>query len=354
MGSWSSHKVIAMKAMDVLSCTSDSCPMANRIEDLLSSCSKIDFGCVVLSEEEKEFCSELNDEVISLCESLPKSTQTDALLLFMRYFRIPFGQEFSLFSNYYAPSWSIIYWLIQVGLESKGLEKEDIQNARSAHSMALLLHPLDDHLNDNEWPTTHLSLLLRSQSWTILNNALRRLADKIDGGEEIVAGFVDDYYAGIRSSKEILSLDSYCDLFRKQMATGFIVPALILKKMTANEEFAHAIQTAYGSFGIAWRLLDDINDIEADMMKGVHSSIYIYLPEEIRRHWNKGTEDKHKDCTRFILDYVLEHSIIERIKERMCTELECAVSIADDHNMTGLADEFRYLLSPLKNRQNDL
>ena len=343
-----------MKAMDVLSCTSDSYPMADRIKDLLSSCSKTDFGTVVLSEGEKEFCSELNDEVISLCESLPKSTQTDALLLFMRYFRIPFGQEFSLFSNYYAPSWSIIYWLIQVGLEIERLEKEDIQNARSAHSMALLLHPLDDHLNDNEWPTTHLSLLLRSQSWTILNNALRRLADKVDGGEEIVAGFLDDYYAGIRSSKEILSLDSYCDLFRKQMATGFIVPALILKKMTANEEFAHAIQTAYGSFGIAWRLLDDINDIETDMMKGIHSAIYICLPEEIRRHWNKDTEDKHRGCTRAILDYVLENSIIERIKERICTELEFAASIADDHNMTGLADQFRYLLSPFENRQNHL
>ena len=328
--------------------------MEDKLEDLLSSCSEIDFGAVNLSNEGKEFCRELNNEIISLCKSLPESTQADALLFFMRYFRIPFGQELSFFSNYYVPAWSIIYWLIQSATEGKGLEREDMQNAKSAHSMALLLHPLDDHLNDNEWPATHLFLLLRSQSWMIMNNAWNRLADKVDGGEEIVAGFLDDYYAGIRSSKEILSLDSYCDLFRKQMATGFIVPALILKKMTANEEFAHAIQTAYGSFGIAWRLLDDINDIEADMMKGVHSSIYIYLPEEIRRHWNKGTEDKHKDCTRFILDYVLEHSIIERIKERMCTELECAVSIADDHNMTGLADQFRYLLSPFENRQNHL
>ena len=354
MGSWSSHKVIAMKAMDVLSCTSDSCPMANRIEDLLSSCSKIDFGCVVLSEEEKEFCSELNDEVISLCESLPKSTQTDALLLFMRYFRIPFGQEFSLFSNYYAPSWSIIYWLIQVGLESKGLEKEDIQNARSAHSMALLLHPLDDHLNDNEWPATHLFLLLRSQSWMIMNNAWNRLADKIDGGEEIVAGFVDDYYAGIRSSKEILSLDSYCDLFRKQMATGFIVPALILKKMTTNEEFARAIQTAYGSFGIAWRLLDDINDIETDMMKSVHSSIYISLSENIKNYWDKNTEDINSDHIKVILDYILKNGVIDRIKERICSELDSAASMADDYKMASLADEFRCLLRPLRDTQDEL
>jgi hypothetical protein len=328
--------------------------MEDKVKEFLSYCSEFDFGTVCLSEREKEFRSELNNEVISLCKSLPKSTQTDALLLFMRFFQIPFGREPSFFTNYYTPSWSIIYWLIQSDPEGKGLEQEDIKNAKTAHSMALLLHPLDDHLNDTELPATHLALLLRSQSWMIMNNALCILADGVDGGEEIVEGFIDDYYSSIRSSKEILSLDSYCDLFRKQMATGFIAPVLIMRKMTANEKFSYAIQAAYGSFGIAWRLLDDINDIETDMMKGEHSSVYNCLPENIRTHWNKDIEDKKNGGVKIIFDYILGHNVIERIKERICIELDSAASTADACNLEGLAEEFHCLLSPLKNRQNHL
>ncbi|MCK4817830.1 class 1 isoprenoid biosynthesis enzyme, partial [bacterium] len=320
-------------------------------------CSEIEFGTVNLSDGEKEFCSEWNNEIISLCKSLPQSTQTDALLFFMRYSGISFSEELNFFRTYYIPTWSIIYWLLQSGLNEKGLDQTDIRNAKTAHSMAMFLHALDDHLKDSEMPVTHLALLLRSQSWMIMNNALNNLADGVDGGEEVVRGFIDDYYSSIRASEEIQSLDSYCDLFRKQMATGYVVPVLIIIKMTTNKEFTSAIQTAYGSFGIAWRLLDDIKDIKTDMMKGIHSSVYICLSEDIKNCWDKDTGEKiEKNSGRdeVILDYVLENSVIDRIKERICSELELAASIADRYNMTGLADEFRCMLRPLKNRQGHI
>jgi len=331
--------------------------MEDKIEDLLSSCSEIDFGAVTLSDGEKEFCSELNNEIILLCKSLPESTQTDALLFFMRYSGTSFGEEFNFFRNYYVPAWSIICWLIQSGPDDKGLEQKDTKNAKTAHSMAMFLHSLDDHLNDHEISVTHLALLLRSQSWMIMNNAINSLADGVDGGKKIVQGFINDYYSGMCGSEEIKSLDSYCDLFRKQMATGLIVPVLMTKKMITDEEFTCAIQTAYGSFGIAWRLLDDIKDIEIDMMKGLHSAIYVCLPENIKNYWDKETEekkDKNSSYARIVLDYILENSVIERINERICGELESAASIADGYNITGLADEFRCLLTPLKNRQDRL
>jgi hypothetical protein len=331
--------------------------MEGKIEDLLSSCSEIDFGDLNLSDGEKEFCNELNNEIISLCKSLPESTQTDASLFFMRYLRTSFGEELNFFRYFYVPAWSIIYWLIQSSPDDKGLEQKDIKNAKTAHSMAMFLHSLDDHLNDNELPVTHLSLLLRSQSWMIMNNALNSLAGGVDEGHEIVQGFIDDYYSSICGSEEIESLDRYCDLFRKQMATWLIVPVLMTKKMTTDKEFTHAIRTAYGSFGIAWRLLDDIKDIETDMMKSTHSSIYICLSEDIKNCWDKDTGekiDKNSSDAKVILNYILENSVIDRIKERIRSELKSAASIANDYNITGLADEFRCLLSPLKNRQDHL
>ncbi|MEE4261810.1 MAG: hypothetical protein V2I56_03910 [Desulfobacteraceae bacterium] len=325
--------------------------MEIKIENFFLSCSEIDFGAVNLSDGEKEFCSELNNEVFSLCKSLPESTQTQALLLFMEYFRISFGQEYSFFMNYYAPAWSIIYWLIHSGSESKRLTIEDIENARTAHGMALLLHPLDDHLNDGQLPVTHLTLLLRSQAWMIMNNSMKGLAEKLDGGRQIYQDFIDDYYTGITSSEKIKSLNDYEDLFRKQMATGFVAPVLLSKMTTGDQNFARAIQAIYGSFGIAWRLLDDINDFKTDMLKGSKSAIYTCLPETIRKYWGKDTKDKNSDGNRIILDFILENSIIEKILERMYVELESAAETAEEYYLTGLAAEFRCLASPFKNRQ---
>jgi hypothetical protein len=122
----------------------------------------------------------------------------------MRYSRISFGPEPNFFRNYYAPTWSIIYWLIQSCPSDKGLEQKDIKNAITAHAMAMSLHSLDDHLSDGEMTVTHLALLLRSQLWMIMNNALNSLADGVDGGKQIIQGFINDYYSSIRTSKALM------------------------------------------------------------------------------------------------------------------------------------------------------
>ena len=352
--------------------------MEEKVKDLLYlllSCAEIDFGTINLPHGEKDFCRELDNEVISFCNDLPESTREDAL----RFFKerkslgpdhqleperdlfhqsgagnssITFGEEFSFFDKYYVPSWSIIYWLFRSVSKGKGLEQEDMQNGKAAHAMALFLHPLDDHLADGQLSATHLTVLLRSHAWMIMNAALNRLADGIDGGKTIVQDLINDYYSSIGSSKDILSLEGYCDHFRKQMATWLIVPVLLAKKISCNEEFTNAIQTAYGSFGIAWRLLDDIKDIGTDMTNGAKSSIYACLPEEMRNCWREksGQEsDKENGYLKVILDYILENSVIERLRETICCELDSAASIADDCNMTNWADECRSLSRPLKN-----
>ncbi|CAB1059254.1 hypothetical protein D1BOALGB6SA_4012 [Olavius sp. associated proteobacterium Delta 1] len=328
--------------------------MPDKIEKLRSFCSGINFAEVDLSSEEEEFRRQFNHAIITLCKSLPESTQTDAILFFTQYLVTPIGRELNFFKNYYAPAWSILYWLINADFGDKRPDPEDIKSAVTAHAMALLLHPLDDHLHDGQLPATHLTMLLRSQSWMFMNTALNHLTHGFDGGEHIVRELIDNYYASIGRSAEIQALDSYCDLFRKQMATWFIVPVLMTKKMAADEKLTHAIQTAYGSFGIAWRLLDDLKDIETDMLNGSHSAIYICLPENIQAYWDQGTPEKDIGRAGIILDYIQEHRVINSIMERLCSELESAASIVDGYHMKSLAHEFRCLLRPLKNRLKPL
>ena len=152
-------------------------------------------------------------------------------------------------------------------------------------------------------------------------------------------------------------MDRYCERFRKQIATWLIVPVLITKKITGDTDFTHSIQSAYESFGIAWRLLDDIQDIEQDLIKGTHSAIYYSLSENTKNKWDKKTETKFDDSseyTKTILEFVLENSVINRTKKRICSELESAAAVADSYNMADLKNEFYSLLQPLKKTPNPL
>ncbi len=221
--------------------------------------------------------------------------------------------------------------------------------------MAMILHSLDDHINDGELPASHLTLLLRSQAWMKMINALKNLSGGVDNGERIVIDFIDDYYSSILDPNDINTLESYCDLFRKQMATWLIAPVLIAKKMTIDEGLTDAVQTAYESFGIAWRLLDDINDIQTDMKNGTHSSIYVCLPDKIKKLWDRNSRAESNNenvYSDLIFEYVLDTRLIERIRQRIFKELQSAASISENFNLSGLAGEYRYLLGSPSDRQN--
>jgi hypothetical protein len=329
--------------------------MDNKVADLLSFCSRIDFGTVNLSWEEEAFRAELNREMLTLCQCLPKSMRTEAVLFLMEYLHTSFIGCVNFVNYFYAPAWSILFWLHQTCPDNRKLGPKYVKDAKTAHTMAMFLHALDDHLTDGQLPVSHLVLLMRSQSWMIMNQAYKRLSKGVEKGGATVREFIDDYYSSIGKSDETESLDSYCKFFGKQMATWLIVPVLMTKRMYGNEEFARSVQAVYSSFGIAWRLLDDLQDIEKDMMKGIHSSLYTCLPGEIRKGWDRVKEekaDRNGGSAGQVLNYVLASGIIDRIRQKVCSELESAASIAGSCNMSGFADELRCLVKPLKEGQN--
>jgi MoaA/NifB/PqqE/SkfB family radical SAM enzyme len=336
----------------------DGSSVEDKIKKLLPDCSAMHFGSVKLSEKQHEFYRQFNDEHISLCNALPKSVQKEALRFLKNYSGIKRDEDSDFFKNYHAPSWSVIYWLTHSDHHnSNDLTAENIHDAISAHSMAMNLHSLDDHLNDGQISVNHLILLLRSQSWMIMSAAFNRLAAGVHDGEKIIQRFLDDYYSSICNPEEPESLDGYCDRFRKQMATWLIVPVLISKKLGFDENLTEAVQKAYESFGIAWRLLDDIQDMEKDMMGGEHSSIYISLTDKTKALWDKIPLEKSSNRNGYhkrILEHILSNGVVELVRKKAVSKLESAASIADGVKLTGLADEFRCLGKPLKNGRNHL
>ena len=326
--------------------------MGSRIADLLSFCSRFDFGKVNLSLEEEEFRGEFNHEMISFCARLPRSVRTEAALFLVKYLRTSFRDGLNFVNYFYAPAWSVLFWLHRYGTSNRKLDPKYMEAAKAGHAMAMFLHAFDDHLTDGQLATTHLALLIRSQSWMVMNGAFERIARGVKEGPAIVRDCVDDYYSSIGTASEMESLDGYCSLFRKQMATWLIVPILMARKIDDNDEFARSIQETYCSFGIAWRLLDDVQDIEKDMTEGTHSSVYTCLPVEIRKEWDRVKKEKAVKgvgSNGHVLNYIVTNGVIDMVKQRICSELESAASRADSCGIAGFADELRCLLRPMKN-----
>lgn len=326
--------------------------MEGKIADILSFCSMIEFGDVNLTEEEKVFQNELNREVLLLCDHLPGSVRTEAVLFLMKYLHTSFNSGLNFVNYFYTPAWSILFWILQSLPDNRDPDSVYMKYAKSSHTMAMFLHAFDDHLTDDQLPVTHLALLMRSQAWMIMNHANENLAKDIKKGEAIVHRFIDDYYSSITKACDINSLDGYCTLFKKQMATWLIVPILLAIKIHRDKKFTRSIQEAYTSFGIAWRLIDDLQDIEKDIVKGVHSSIYVCLNKELRNYWDHNTEkqsNQNKDFIHTILSYVDNNRVIHTIKDRICVELESAASIAASCGLHGFSNELNCLLKPLKN-----
>ncbi len=327
--------------------------MKDRIRNFLHYCETVDFGKVELSKMESTFYLRFSNEILSLCRTLPRSVQTDSILFLMQYSGVNLGDELDVFANYYSPAWSIIYWLTQNRtLPSRRLKKEDVASAIRAQSMAMFLHSMDDHLTDHQLSISPLNLLLRSQAWMMMNRAFRNLAEGVPLGQKTTARFIDDYYSSMNDSKGLKSLHSYCDLFRRQMGIGMVAPILLSMKMTGSSDFTKGIEMAYGSFGIAWRLLDDIRDIGRDIEKGSGSAIYLCLPKRVMTRWKNNMSRNRaiaRTVTQSILIHILEHGVIDQIRGKICDELEAAASIVEAHNLEGLAREFRCLAHPLRN-----
>jgi hypothetical protein len=309
--------------------------------------SPIRFGRVTLTPALEAFRHAMNGEMMALLRSLPPAVHADAVVFFMAHFRTPFFPEFNYFRNYPAPAWSIVHWMAPEGLSRGRRRSEMCRQSRRAHAMALFLHPLDDHLHDGQLPATHLHLLLRSQAWLRMRTALDRMAADVPGGTAIVDRLVDAYYAAIATRPEAETLDGYCAHFRRQMATWMIVPTLLAAKTAAGDAACGDLQDAYGAFGTAWRLLDDLQDMDADWAGGSRSAVYYALPADDRQWWGPKPEEDTAARREKIQAAIAGEGIAATLRRRIDRELASAAAMLEALHMRELAQEMRCLAAPL-------
>jgi hypothetical protein len=237
----------------------------------------VTFGTIELTTQETEVLHSLNSAVLDLCRELPTALQNDTLLFLMQYTGNSSPLEINFFVNYHVPAWTPLCFL----MHNSPLQQQSIR----ALAAAMLLHSIDDHLVDGALETTHLMLALRSALWKMYSTALDDLTRDTAAGKKITRGNINSYYEGVHSQAAFETIKDYCSNFRKEMATWTTVIHAAAVHAGFNSEKQKQLRRAYEYFGLAWRMLDDIQDLEQDYYDGAYSSLYFYLKPDQRQFW---------------------------------------------------------------------
>ena len=213
-----------------------------KINPLISQCKSLDFGTIKLTQEKTELYHILNKELLNLCKLLPESMQSSAIQFLMDYSRISPGEPLDFFSRYYPPVWSVLYHIHMLKNRIPVPIHESFLIALQGQAYAMFLHSLDDHMNDGDIPASHLALLLRSSAWMRFNECIQYFTEKIPESKVIAKNLINDYYSGIMIDDRQASLEQYCAHFRKQVATGLIMPLCTATLMGIDDLIVRNIQ----------------------------------------------------------------------------------------------------------------
>jgi hypothetical protein len=317
------------------------------VKNFLSLCASFDFGRPALSEGETDFYRSLNGSIIRLLQTLPASTQADAMILYMHFAGIRIGEELDFFRHYHIPVWSVLYWMLQAPWNIRTRSIDDMGDGVRAHAMTMLLHSLDNFLCDGGLPVSHTSLLIRSQAWRAIHESLGRFCADIAGGERVVNDFFNTYYAAMCGRAEPDCIEDYCANFKRQAATGLIVPLLAAMKYGADDDTVRSIRGACEAFFTAWRLMDDLRDIADDIRGKKQTAPFFLLSRKGRRLWDEAGVGPVEARIGPLVRAMQEERIIPAVVRRIGEELEAAQSICEQIGMSGLGREFAAMREPL-------
>ncbi len=315
--------------------------MNTSIESILQKYRTLDFGPVPVKREFEPWRKKLNEEITILCRKLPKSQQAPALIFLMKYARISIGEELNIFKNYYPPSWTILCHL--AADEGNGDVSNFPHHIRSL-AMAMFLHSLEDHLTDEEIATSNLTLLIHGEAWHRYRRGLEEIEKEVEGGGEIIGHHLDDYFSSIDSGTVTATIGGYCDHFRKQMAT-WTLSTLLMKEVITREIPADELREAYESFGIAWRLLDDLNDLGDDIADGTRGACYYCLDEPWRQLYDLQEHPRDREE---LIKYMAAGGALEQVLELTAEHLRKGDDAARRAGIAGFGEELKILAAPIE------
>jgi hypothetical protein len=237
------------------------------------------FGEVALRPEITALRRELDGQLSAVLTRLPHPLWREAVSTIDRYA----GEAGHFYRLFYVPVWSFLHWVPAAA--QRPLDPAVLQNAKTAHGLSLFLHLWDDHLCDGQLPVDLLRLQIRTEAWQAYVTAARCVAAEVAPISSLVEDHTGRYLTAAHAAEPVGSLDTFCLRFLDQIAIWTLTPRL-LGAAAGGEAAAAALERVIASFALAWRLVDDIQDIDRDLLDGVRSAIWHCLDEPGRRAWD--------------------------------------------------------------------
>jgi hypothetical protein len=222
------------------------------------------------------------------------------------------------------------------------------ESALRTQACALLLHLWDDHLCDGQLETNMATVEFGSRLRNGFVESAAEMYAEVGLDPQATKDALDEYTEALRPGHEITRLENYIALAKRQFATWAVVPFAI--GFAANGERAAAdLAEAVLSFAVAWRLLDDIQDVAEDAQTGSKSAVWYAIDETGRELWSRceGKDPRidPEPLVRLAL-YASESEARSRLVEEIRKKLATATSLARQNGWRAYADELEACAAP--------
>lgn len=237
------------------------------------------FGASPPDPEREGLRRAMNDDLSQLTrEALPPRLAAEAQSLLAQY------SDGDFFARFPVPAWSFL----QGGPLGGALPAGVAGQARRAHGLALFLHLWDDHLCDGELAPDLLRLHLRTAAWQAWEAHCRALCRSLGADLALCSRHAARYLEALQRPAPAPDLPAYEAAFRESVAMWTVVPRLLAGRATPA---AGGLGTALEAFFVAWRLLDDLQDMRADCLAGRTTAVALLLDAPGRRRWEACRDD---------------------------------------------------------------
>jgi len=182
---------------------------------------------------------------------------------------------------FYVPIWSFLHW---IPVAHPGMDAGALEKAQEAHALSLFLHLWDDHLSDAQLLPNLMRLQLRAVAWERYCAAVRSLAAMVPGGDEIATRLIHGYLTSCHQPPPATDQKSFSDRFIQQIGIWLVVPTL-LGHLTGGPNRARELCAVIEAFAVAWRMIDDVQDIDKDIVSGQQNAVWFELNAPGRQAW---------------------------------------------------------------------
>ncbi|NEW06838.1 hypothetical protein GK047_12535 [Paenibacillus sp. SYP-B3998] len=239
----------------------------------------IGFGNVTLCGKTAALKRSMQDALMETMHALPGALFQEAQTLLDRYA----GQPGDFYRLFYVPVWSFLH-VVPATLNVHH-PSAFVDSAVTAHALSLFLHLWDDHLSDGQLKPDVLRLHMRTLAWQRFEHHCRLLCRHAGTDELLVEQSVADYLQAVHTRPKLDGLEAYEEQFLQEVAIWFIVPRLLAAAFAAPDKAA-ALTHTLERFCLAWRLVDDVQDIHLDLEEGKRTSVWFLLDETGRNRWD--------------------------------------------------------------------